>query len=184
MTAKQSDTRTLVLTGCLGAIIVGVFGCCLLAGLAMAPAFRYEVPPPPVSDASHPDITVVVQEAFLDRMLTAPLPAPLSEGASLDIQGDDRLVISGRFNVLTQELEVVITLRMFVQSGRLQIAVEGVEAAGQDLLDLLNIDWETLGRRMSQAIQGEVEAGLGEGAQILGLRMDEDRIIITARWGE
>jgi hypothetical protein len=35
---------------------------------------------------------------------------------------------------------------------------------------------------MSGTIQEQVEAGLGEGAQILGIGTDEERITITARW--
>jgi CRP-like cAMP-binding protein len=181
MSGRQSDARTLILAGCLGAVVVGFFACCALTGLVTAPAFRYEMPPAPVLNGSNPDITIIVQEAFLDRMLTAYLPPSLSEGATLDIQSDDRLVVSTKFNFFTQELEVVIALRTFVQSGQFQITIESVEAAGQDILDLMDVDRETLSRRMSEAVQGELEAGLGERAQVLGLRLDEDRIIITAR---
>ena len=182
MENRPGDARRTVLMGCLGAMVMGMLSCCVLLGLAIAPALDTTVPPPPISDPVKPDITIIVQEAYLDRMLTSALPGPLADGASLDIRGDDRLVISASFDVLLTELDVIITLRMFAQGGELQIGMEGIETGGVDVLDLLQVDREALGQRMSDAIQGQVEAGLGQGAEVLGVRMEENQIVITARW--
>jgi hypothetical protein len=140
------------------------------------------VPPPPTPDPGQEDITIIVKEAYLNRALTEALPGSVSGEATLDVRPDDLLIITTAFDLLLQDLEVTFTLRMGVEAGRLQLALESVEAGGQDILDLLGVDREALGQEMSKAIQGQVEAGLGEGAQILGVRMDEEHIIFTARW--
>lgn len=46
-------------------------------------------------------------------------------------------------------------------------------------MDLIDVDWGALGRRMSRVVQGHVDAGLGSDARVLGVRMEEDRVIIT-----
>jgi hypothetical protein len=148
----------------------------------VSPALGGALPSPPVPDPSQEDITIIVKEAYLNQVLTGALPGSVPGKATLDVQPGDLLVIRTTFDLLLQELEVNVTLRMGVEAGKLQLGLEGVEAGGQDILDLLGVDREALGEEMSRAIQGQVEAGLGEGAQILGVRMDEEHIIITARW--
>jgi hypothetical protein len=161
---------------------MAVLSCCALVGLAASPAFGASLPSPPVSDPDQEDITIIVGEAYLNRVLTEALPGSVSGEATLDIQPRDLLVVTTTFDLLLQELEVIITLRMGVESGELQLALESVEAGGQDILDLLGVDRQALGQAMSKAVQGQVEAGLGQGAQILTVAMDEEHIIITARW--
>jgi hypothetical protein len=153
-----------------------------LVGLAVSPALGESLSPPPVSDPSQEDITIIVDEAYLNRVLSEALPGSVPGEATLDVRPDDLLVITAVLDLLLQELEVTVVLRMGVEAGELHLALESVEAAGQDILDLLGVDREALGQAMSRAIQGQVEAGLGAGAQILGVTMDEDHIIITARW--
>lgn len=182
MNTQQRSDRSPVLLGCLGAAIMSVLSCCALVTLAVSPAFGDSLPPPPVPDPQQQDITIIVKEAYLNRTLTEALPGTVPGQATLDVQPDDRLIITTSFDVLLQELEVIVALRMGVEAGELNLALESVEAGGQDILGLLGVDREALGQKMSQAIQGQVEAGLGPGARILGVRMDEEHIIITARW--
>jgi hypothetical protein len=161
---------------------MGVLSCCALVGLAVSPALGGSLPAPPVSDPGQEDITIIVKEAYLNRVLTEALPGSVPGEATLDVRPRDRLVVTTTFDLLLQEVEATVTLRIGVASGELQLVLESVEAGGQDILDLLGLDREALGQAMSRAIQEQVEAGLGQGAQILGVTMDEERIIITARW--
>jgi hypothetical protein len=161
---------------------MSVLSGCALVGLAVSPALGGSLPPPPVADPAQEDITIIVKEAYLNRALTEALPSSVSGEADLDVRPHDLLVINATFDLLLQELDVTVTLRVGVEAGKLHMALESVEAGGQDILDLLGADREALGQAMSRAIQGQVEAGLGEGAQILDVMMDEEHIIITARW--
>ena len=176
-----SDRRPILL-GCLGTAIMGLLSCCVLVGLAASPALGDSLPPSPASDPGQKDITIIVKEAYLNQALTQALPGPVPGKATLDVRPSDLLVVTTSFDLLLQKLEVTITLRMGVEAGELQLALESVEAGGQDILDLLSVDREALGQAMSNAIQGQVEAGLGQGAQVLSATMDEEHIIITARW--
>jgi hypothetical protein len=182
MNSRHNSDNGPILLGCLGTAIMGVLSCCALVGLAASPALGGYLPSPPVSGPGQEDITIIVKEAYLNRALTEALPGSVSGEATLDVRPQDLLVVTTTFDLLLQELEVTITLRMGVESGELQLALESVEAGGQDILDLLGVDREALGQAMSRAIQGRVEAGLGQGAQILGVTMDEEHIIITAGW--
>jgi len=170
-----------LLTGCLAALIVSLLSCALLTGLAVSPAFTTPVPPPPVSNPADRDLTVVVKEAYLQRTLIETLPAAVSEGASLEVRDDNRLVISTAFDLLIHRLEIVITIHMRAQNGELNVRIEAIEAQGYDIIDLLGVDREALGRRIDQAIQGQMEAGLGEDARILDLTMRDRQVVITAR---
>ncbi|MGD9029700.1 MAG: hypothetical protein PVG25_07780 [Anaerolineae bacterium] len=159
-----------------------MLSCCALLALAVIPALTDSLPQPPIPDHGQQDITIIVEEAYLNRLLTEVVPGSVPGEATLDVQPDDLLVINTAFDVLLQQLEVIITLRMGVEEGELQLSLESIEAGGQDILDLLGVDREALGQAIGNAIQGQVEAGLGEGARILGVRMDEEHIIITAKW--
>ncbi|MGD2147269.1 MAG: DUF2993 domain-containing protein [Anaerolineae bacterium] len=171
-----------ILLGCLGASIMGVLSCCALVAVALSPALDGSLPPRPAPDPNQEDITIIVREAYLNRVMSESLPGPMKDAATLDVQPGGLLVVTTSVDLVLQELEVTVTLRMDVEDGELQLALESVEAGGEDILDLLGVDREALGEAMSEAIQGQVEAGLGEGAQILGITMDEEHIIITARW--
>ena len=177
----ERRTRGPLLTGCAAAVIVSVLSCCLLTGLAVSPALTTSVQPPPVTDPTEPDLTVVVEEAFLHRTLTEALPEPVSRGASVEVRQDNRLVMALEVDLLFRQLELVITMHLSARDGDLNVRMESVEAAGYDLLDLLGVDREALGRLMDQAIQRQVEAGLGEEARILGVTTGDHQLVITAR---
>ena len=182
MESKRANPMAPVWMGCLGATIVGIISSCGLLGLLLAPALGGALPDPPVPDPVTPDITIFVQEAYLDRMLTGALPASMGESADLDVRGDNRLVLTANIDVLLAQLDVTIILSMFAENGELKLGIESIEAAGEELMDLLDLDEDSLSEMMGGTIQEQIEAGLGEGARILGVRMDEERIILTARW--
>ncbi len=177
----QRETRGPLLTGCVAAVLVSVLSCCLLSGLAMSPALTASVELPPVTDPTEPDLTVVVEEAFLHRTLTDALPAAVSQGASVEVRPDNRLVMATEFDLLFTRFELIITILLSAQDGDLNVRMESVEAGGYDLLDILGVDRDALGRLMDQAIQGQVEAGLGEGARILGVTTGDRQLVVTAR---
>jgi uncharacterized protein YpmS len=168
--------------GCLGAVITGLLASFVVVALALAPAFDHTLPSPAPSNPDDPDIAIRVQEAYLDRTLSAALPEALSEETHLDVQAGNRLVFSGSVDLIIGRIDTLIGLVIAAEDGQIQLEVETVQAGGYDVLDLVDVDREGLSRRMSQAIQAQMEAGLGEGARVLGLRTEEDLIIITARW--
>lgn len=182
MNTRRNSDRSPLLLGCLGTTTMALLSCFALVGLAASPALVASLPSPPVSDPGQEDITIIVKETYLNRVLTEALPGSVPGEATLDVQPRDLLVVTTTFDLLLAQLEVTITLRMGVESGALQLALESVEAGGQDILDLLGVDQEALGQALSRAIQEQVEAGLGQGAQVLGVTMDEEHIIITVRW--
>lgn len=182
MESRRADTLNPLWMGCLGAVIVALISSCMLVGLMVAPAFDARLPPPPGTNEAAPDISIFVQEAYLDRMLTGALPGSLGDGASLDVRRDNRLVISASADLLLAEIDVVITLSMSAENGELVLGIESIETGGQDILELLNVNLDALARSMSQMVQDQVEAGLGEGARVLGVRMEDDQMIMTARW--
>lgn len=182
MESKRANNLAPVWTGCLGAALVGIISSCGLLGMMLAPALGGPLPAAPMPDSAKPDISIYVQEAYLDRMLTSALPTSMGDSADLDVRGDNRLVLTASIDLLLAELDVAITLTMFAENGDLRLGIESIETAGGDLMDLLNLDEEGLSDMMGGTIQEQVEAGLGEGARILGVETDEERIIITARW--
>jgi hypothetical protein len=115
-------------------------------------------------------------------MLTGALPASMRDSADLDVRSDNRIVITASIDLLLTELDVTIILSMFAESGELEVGIDSIEAGGENLMDLFDVDEESLSNMMGQAMQDQIEAGLGEGARILGVRTDEERIVITARW--
>jgi len=182
MESRRANSLAPVWMGCLGAAIVSIVASCGVLGLMLAPALGGPLPAPPEPDPTRPDITIYVQESYLDRMLTSALPASMRDSAELDVQSDNRLVLTANVNLLLAELDVTIVLTMAAENGELQVGIESIEAAGGDLMELLDINEESLSDMMGATIQDQVEAGLGEGARILGVQMDEERIIITAWW--
>ena len=179
---RTSPMRTPILLGCVGAVVMGLLSCCVLGGLAAAPALTGSVPPPPAPDPTQQDLTIIVAEEFLNRMLTDSLPGGGSGKATMDVQPNNRLVVTAKFDLLLTELQVVTVVLLTAEAGQLQIAVESLEAGGEDLLGLLGVDGSELTGAMSGVIQEQIVAGLGEGAQILELTTNEEQIIIMARW--
>lgn len=179
---RATPNRSPILLGCVGAMVMSILSCCALAGLAAAPALSDSVPPPPVPDPTRPDVTIIVAEPYLNRALTDSLPGTVQGKATLDVQPGNRMVVTAVFDLALTELQVVTTLRLTAEAGQVQIVVENIEAGGHDILRLLGTDSDALSQAMSAAIQEQVEAGLGKGAQIMGIVTDEERITITARW--
>jgi hypothetical protein len=182
MRTQRTFNHRPILLGCLGAAIMGVLSCCALVAVSVSPAMDGSLPPRPVPDPNQEDIAIIVREAYLNRVMSESLPGPMKDAATLDVQPGGLLVITTSIDLVIQELKMTVTLRMGVEDGKLQLALQSIEAGGEDILDLLGVDGEALGQAMSEAIQSQVEAGLGEGAQILAITMDEEHIIITARW--
>jgi len=182
MKTRRAFNYSPILLGCLGAAIMAVLSCCTLVAVAVSPIIDGSLPPTPVPNPNQEDITIIVREAYLNRVMSESLPGPMKGAATLDVRPGGLLVVTTSVDLVFQELEVTVPLRLGVEDGKLELALESIEAGGEDILDLLGVDREALGEAMSEAIQGQIEAGLGEGAQILGITMDEDHIIITARW--
>lgn len=161
---------------------MSLLSCCALTGLGMVPALTDSVPPPPPPDPAQHDIAIVVRETYVNRALTDALPGGGSGEARLDVQPDNRLVVTADFDLLLTKLQVVITIRLTAEAGLVQLTIESLEAGEQDILDLLGVDPSALTQSMSGVIQEQIEAGLGEGAQIHRIFTDDEHLTITARY--
>jgi len=184
-----TPNRSPILLGCVGAVVMSMLSCCALAGLAVVPALGSSMPPlgssmppPPVPNPTRPDVTIIVAEPYLNRALTDSLPGTVQGKTTLDVQPGNRLVVTAMFDLALTEVQVVTTLHLAAEAGQIQIVVESIEAGGHDILRLLGTDSDALSQAMSAAIQEQVEAGLGKGAQVMGIVTNEERITVTARW--
>jgi hypothetical protein len=171
-----------ILSGCLGALVMSLVSGFLLLLLAFGPALGGTVPAPPPDDPAQPHVTVIVGEPYINRVMAESLPGGDSTEARLDIQPDNRMVFTADVNLLLVEVNVVVTLRLTADAGQLRLELVSVEAGGSDLMELIDMDASALTDAISDAIQDQVEAGLGEGAQIMDIRTDDQHLVIVARW--
>ena len=174
--------RAPILLGCVGALVMSIISCCVLTGIGFAPALTASVPPSPTDDPSQRDITIHVRESFLNRAISESIPTTIPGEAEMDVQPNNRLVVTARFDLMLVKLEIVTTIILSAENGQIRIRVESVEAGGADVLGLLGVNPDEITDTMSDAIQEQLESGLGEGSQLLGIVTDEDRITIVARW--
>jgi hypothetical protein len=181
-TRPTSDSRGMISFGCLGALLMGMFSCCLLGGLLVLPVFSGNVPAPPAADPTRPDLTVYVPESFLRRALNDALPETMSGDASFDIQPGNRLSLQATFDLLLVDIDLDATFGLQVQGGQLQFTVENLEAGGADLGELFGGSIESMTAQMSGIMQEQIEQGLGTGAQILAIETTDQALIIKARW--
>ncbi|NLE99468.1 MAG: hypothetical protein GX601_00670 [Anaerolineales bacterium] len=182
MPYRRGLSSSLVLPGCISAIVMAVISCCLLGGLAVLPAFVTQIPEPLAADPAQPDLAVVVQESFLKRVIAEVLPESLAEAAELDVQADNRFVITSRMDLLLVDLDVQITLLFGVEAGQIKFSLESLETGGYDLAELLNINIDALTEMISQAAQDQIAAGLGAKAYFLSVTTTDDAVVLRARW--
>jgi hypothetical protein len=163
-------------------LLSGVCSLCAMVALAAAPAFSGQIRPLPVVDPTRPDLTILVEESYINDMVREAMPAALGGDAQLDVQPDSRIVVTMDFSLVIIRLEVAIHIRIGVEDGHVRASVESIETGGMDLLDLVGTDQITLGEQFTGAIQKVLEDELGPGARLLTLTTDESRVILTARW--
>jgi hypothetical protein len=174
---------TLVLTGCLVALVTGLLSSCALLTIAFAPAFSDTLPTSAGLIPGQHDITIIVKETYLNQELTSSLPTSVPGTVTLDVQPGSRLVATAVFDLELTELRVVTVLRIFAADGRMQVTVLSVDVAGRELMGLaglIGVSGSELGQSMSGTIQDRIEEGLGEGAEILTVSTDEEQLTIKA----
>lgn len=169
--------------GCAAALIMSIVSFGLLAAVSVGPAFGDIVPSPPEADPTRPDITMVMHERFMNRVLVEALPESIPVVGEMDVQPGNRLVFEGEITVLIAKVPVVMTLGLGEERGEIRLAVESFEAAGYDLVELTGMDASAFTDQISGPMQGQIEAGLGPGAQIMSVATDDEQLIIEARWG-
>jgi len=176
--------RRPIILGCIGALVMSLVSCCALSAVAIGPAFGGSVPPPPEADPTRPDITMLIRESFMNRALIEALPETVPVKGEMDVQSGGRLVFAGEITILVAKVPVEMTLRLGLEGGELVVEIEGIEAAGYDLTELTGMDISSLADAISGPLQDQIEAGLGPGAQIMGITSDDEQLIITGRWAE
>ena len=164
------------------ALLSGLVLLCVIVAVAVGPAFGETVPSPPTADPNTPDITITVEEDYISSVIADALPAALAGDAVLDVQPDNLMVMTMNFSLVFVRLEVVVTSKVSVESGRINVAVESIETGGQDILGLLGMDDVSLGQNVTDTIQHGLEGELGAGAHLLSIKTDDQHVILTARW--
>jgi hypothetical protein len=184
MTVRTSNRSgpSRLLYGLVAAVVMAALSCCLLGALAALPALTTEVPPPPTPEPGEPDLTIIVLESFMNRMLVQTLPNTLSDVAELDVQPGNRLVVTTEVDLLLTDLDIVITLVFGVEGGQARFTLESLEAGGQDFTELFDVNIDALTDQMSRALQQQIVAGLGANAELLSIVTTDDQLIIRARW--
>lgn len=178
------SARTLILTGCLVALVTALVSSCALVWLAFAPALGDTVPAASGSDPDQHDLTVIVKEAYLNQEVTHSLPTSVPGTVTLDVQPGNRLVATAMFDLALTELRVVTVLHISAAAGQIQVTVLSVDVAGRELMSLANligVSGTTLGQSMGGTIHDRVVQGLGEGARIVEVSTDDAQLTIRAR---
>jgi len=178
----RSRKRPLWLLGVATALLTAGFFCCVVVGLAAAPAFSGVVPSQPEVDPTAEDITIRVAEAYISTMLGGALPPSVDGEAALDVQPGNTLVTTIDFQLLIVRLQVLVNATISVEDGRIRVEVDNIETGGQNLLELVGVEQFALGDAITDAIQQGLEEELGEGARLLTITTDDEYVILTARW--
>lgn len=180
---RPSLSNQLWLVGCIGALVGLALGMCgfgLVALAAMWGGVSLQTIAPP--DSTQPDITITVQEEFFAQMLTQSLPAGLGQDLKLDVQPDNRLVLSGRWKTTffgqAPEGDVSVPITLTAAGGQLVVEIQYDNVSGFTLGGI----GETLSERISAIINEQVKAGLGQNAYIMSVVTDDKQLVIRARW--
>jgi hypothetical protein len=179
---REVEGRPAWLVAVVTAIVSGACFLCVVLALAAGPAFGTALPPLAPEDPTRPDITILVEEAYISDMVSSGLPDAIDGDAALDVQPGNLIVTTIDFQLLIIRLQVVVNSRIAVEEGRIGVKVESIETGGQDLLDLIGMDQLVLGEDITGVIQNVLEDELGEGVRLLAIATDEARVILTARW--
>lgn len=163
-------------------VLFALLSCCFVAALAVVPAFGASLPAPPAIDPARPDLTILVEEAYISDMLDEALPNGISGEAELDVRPGNELVVIASFDLLLFRLEVIVNAGIAVESGQVEVWVKSVETGGRDILELINVDQVTLGRDFTGAIQRGLENELGPGSRLLSITTTDEQVILAARW--
>ena len=180
--SRRATGRPAWLVAAVTAVVSGACFFCIVAALAVGPAFGGSVPSLAPEDLTRPDLTILVEEAYISDMVSAALPDAIDGDAMLDVQPGNLIVTTIDFQLLIVRLQVVVNSRIAVEGGRIGVGVESIETGGRNLLDLIGMDQLVLGEDITGAIQDVLEDELGEGVRLLAVSTDETRVILTARW--
>jgi hypothetical protein len=178
----------LLRAGCLGVIL----GLVVAAGaLVFAILWTGYVGPlsPAKTDAAAADITITVQETYLQQMAgqsLPKLPSGVATDVQLDLQPNNRLLFKSRLTstLLGQNLggDVSGTVILEAKDGQLVISFRDLNLLGFTLPAVGQTLVNEFAARLSQVINDQVRAGLGQNAYIMSLTTDDRQMVIRARW--
>jgi hypothetical protein len=173
--------------GCAGALLGVILGTCglsivgLITAFGSAPSLQAVTP-----DPSQPDITITVQEDYFTQMMKSSLPAGWGDNLKLDVQPGNRLALSGKMTATffgqTLEGDVSATITLDAQDGRLIVQIKDVNVSGFAVSGIGEQFMNDLSNSISQMIDDQVKAGLGQNAYIMSVATDDKQLIIRARW--
>lgn len=171
--------------GCLGAILGLLLGVCALGGIAL-----YSVKATPdnaiaQAAASDSDMTITVQEAYFNDLVTQSMPEGWSGDLQMDVQPGNKVAIGGKVKMTLfgqdVEGEVSGTVGINAQDGLIVLSLEDVQAFGFSLGNLGEAFTDTLWQDVSTLINQQVKDGLGENAQIVSITTSDTALTVQAR---
>jgi hypothetical protein len=163
------------------ALVSGLCFFCAIMGLVLGSAFGDTVAASPETDPSQPDLTLYVSEKYVSAMIDETLPGGIRGDTELDVRPDNLLVLTTHLDLFLVKPEIVISSRLSVVDGRIQIQVEDVDAGGHNIFNLIGVDGWMLGDDLVDMIQRGLERELGAGSRLLDIRTDDNWIILKAR---
>lgn len=186
---SSSGERLPARGGCLGAVLglLAAAGVLLLAGLWTA----YVGPLSSLGEAdpSKADITITVQEAFLDRVVARSLPdlpSGLATEVALDLRPGARIAFRVRLSskLLNQNLagDATGTVYLDVVDGQLALRVSDLKVLGFSLPAIGQTLLDEFSSRLNRTINDQIRAAMGRNTVILDLTTDETQMVLRARW--
>jgi len=181
------SSGNLLRTGCLG-LLLGIV--VAAGGLIFAILWTGYIGslPPPVVDPAKADITITVQEAYLNQVVAQSIPAlpsGLATEIQLDLQPGNRLAFRGRLQstLLGQNLggDVSGTVLLEARDGQLAISFRDISLFGFSLPAVGQTLVSEFSARLSQIINDQVEAGMGQSTYIMSLDTNDQQMVIRAR---
>ncbi len=178
----------LLRAGCLGVLLGLVLAVAALIFAILWTGYVGSLSPSK-ADTTAADITITVQEAYLQQMAGQSLPAlpsGLATEVQLDLQPGNRLIFKSRLNstLLGQNLggDVSGTVLLEARDGQLAISFRDLSLFGFSLPAVGQTLVNEFAARLSQVINDQVRAGLGQNAYIMSLTTDDRQMTIRARW--
>ncbi len=186
---RRSADRTPWLWGCLGMGVGLPLAGLALVLLALWPAVGSKLPPPPAPDPNRADIVITLHEAYFGRAIKQALPAGMKPGTvRADIRPGGLIAIEGNLSADLWGQQVTnVNVRLVAQltavNGQVQVQFVEVNLGNDPLLSTVASSLVSgLETKLSQEINRQLAAGLGQNIWIMDVQSDETRLVMQARW--
>jgi len=135
------------------------------------------------------DLSITIQEAYLQQALAQNLPAlpsGLASDITLDLQPGNVLLFSGKLGStlpgISLKGDVSGVVRLDVRDGKLVVSFSDLKVLGFTLPAIGNTLANELTAGLNQQIDEQLAAGLGPDASVVGLSTDDRQMLLRVRW--